>query len=145
VGAGKKGRAARLQGSSARGKKDALLLPREGDGSGASSSWRRESLWPWGKKKGHRRGSLNSGALGCWAARRGQQREAPWERGSAMGAWSSAARFFRAPWQLVLLLRHGRGAELPAATVRKIEREKDVAARGVGEKLPSARGESSYL
>jgi hypothetical protein len=31
----------------------------------------------------------------------------------------SAARFFRAPWQLVLLLRHGRGAELPAATVRK--------------------------
>jgi hypothetical protein len=32
---------------------------------------------------------------------------------------SSAARFFRVPWQLVLLLRHGREAELPAATVRK--------------------------
>jgi|UniRef100_A0A804NAS6 hypothetical protein len=29
-----------------------------------------------GKKKGRRRGSFNSGALGCWAAHRGQQRKA---------------------------------------------------------------------
>jgi hypothetical protein len=33
-------------------------------------------LWPWGEKKGRRRGSFNSGALGCWAAHRGQERKA---------------------------------------------------------------------
>jgi hypothetical protein len=59
---GGRGRAARLQGASARGKKGALLLLRKGDGSGASSSWRRESSWPSGEKKGRRRGSFNSGA-----------------------------------------------------------------------------------
>jgi hypothetical protein len=31
-----------------------------------------------GGKKGRRRGSFNSGALGCWAARRGQQMQVPW-------------------------------------------------------------------
>jgi hypothetical protein len=61
---GGRGRAACMQGASARGKKGALLLLRKGDASGASSSWRRESSWPWGEKKGHRRGSFNSGVLG---------------------------------------------------------------------------------
>ncbi|ONM63290.1 hypothetical protein ZEAMMB73_Zm00001d000315 [Zea mays] len=50
-------------------------------GRGTGRAWLEEGAsysWPWGEKKGSRRGSFNSGALGCWAARRGQQREAPW-------------------------------------------------------------------
>jgi hypothetical protein len=48
-------------------------------GRGTGRAWleeRGELLVAMGEKKGRRRGSFNSGALGCWAAHRGQQRKA---------------------------------------------------------------------
>jgi hypothetical protein len=57
----------------------------KGAASGNPTTWRTGRAWleergellvAMGGKKGRRRGSFNSGALGCWAAHRGQQRKA---------------------------------------------------------------------
>jgi hypothetical protein len=169
---GRRGRAARLQGASARGKKGALLLLRKGDGSGASSSWRRESSWPWGEKKGRRRGSFNSGAptsresrvLGgggtmgggeqsCWLPVR-----RPWSKGLAGGCChrEQGGRRQRTPREELRRPWRGRepsslraGEEGAAARGGRSQGEKKVAARenrGVGvQKCLHLQGEGSYL
>jgi hypothetical protein len=78
--------------------------------------WRKGAScsWPWGRRKGRRRGSFNSGALDCWTARRGQQRKADAvEKGAqdcwpelelglevrAQGTWNGCAGEGRCPWE----------------------------------------------
>jgi hypothetical protein len=75
--------------------------------------------WPAGAESvGHGRGfGGHGGEAPARSREEDRNKELAGRSGDRKG--SSAARFFRAPWQLVLLLRHGREAELPAATVRK--------------------------